>query len=103
MSAVTGWPLRVNEMVRAVVMSTSPFQHGVVATTVPRTRPVPSPLEGEGWGGGEASRKDRCARPSFVLQRLAGLGADRAIHGLRIERQLHQPHADRVVDCIGDR
>ena len=40
---------------------------------------------------------------SRVLQRLAGLLAQRAEHRLGIERQVHQPHADRVVDGVGDR
>src|SRR4051794_40661056 len=42
----------------------------------------------------------RAAAISIVLERVAGLGTDRAEHRLRIERQLREADADGVVDCI---
>jgi len=42
----------------------------------------------------------RCKhRPSFVSERAVRLGAQRAQHGFRVERQLGEAHADRVVDA----
>ena len=38
----------------------------------------------------------------FVLERLVVFGAQRAEHGFRSQRQFGEPHADRVVDGIGD-
>ena len=37
------------------------------------------------------------------LQRLVGVGAQRAEHGFGLERQLGEAHADRILDRVGDR
>src|SRR5450759_1929445 len=39
---------------------------------------------------------------SVILERFAGLSAQRAQHRFRSQRQFSEPHADGVVDGIGD-
>src|ERR1700758_3293376 len=71
-----------------------------------QTRSAPSPASG---GGDAPSSRRRCASnqralASFlILERVVGLRAQRAEHGLGSERKRAEANAAGVLDGVGDR
>src|SRR5262249_10197780 len=119
-SAATFSPLRVKLIVRTVMIIATPPSERQQCKR--QTRSPPSPLVGEGGGGGWCRemndvatyegialppppwRQRRLTEQTFIVPgRRVGLGAQRADHGFGVERKRGEAHAAGVLDGIGDR